>query len=396
MSSSHKRFKSIDTNLLHAGAIRPNIEDSVVTPIFQTSTYLTGGDRDYDDVRYVRCSNTPNHAVLHARIAAIESAESALVTASGMAAITTAILSIVKTGDHILTQRCLYGGTQMFLNEDAKGLGIDHMPIDLNDPSSWRKALKPKTKLLYVESISNPLMEVGDLKAIVAFAREHNLVTIIDNTFPSPVNFRPIEIGFDLVVHSATKYLNGHSDIGAGAIVGSQARITKATKLLNHLGGMLDPHACFLLERGMKTMGLRVRQQNQNALQLAQFLSKRDEVSEVRYPGLSSDAGHKFAEKLFDGYGGMLAFYLKSDAMAEPFLNSVTIPLHAVSLGGVESLVVRPSRSSHAGLTAKEREALGVTDALIRVSVGIENIDELIEDFSAALSMSHVKEAKRA
>ncbi len=237
-----------------------------------------------------------------------------------------------------------------------------------------------------METISNPLMEVGDLEAVAGFARSHGLISVIDNTFATPVGFRPREHGFDLVVHSATKYLNGHSDIGAGVVIGSAEHVDRVRHLQLHFGGVLDPHACFLFERGLKTLALRVGRQNDNALALARFLDGRPEVRAVRYPGLPSDPGHAVASRLFDGYGGMLSFYADSAARAERFVERVRIPLHAASLGCVETLVVRPSRSSHLGMTAEERAKLGITDDLIRVSVGIENVDELIEDFSRALA----------
>jgi cystathionine beta-lyase/cystathionine gamma-synthase len=240
-----------------------------------------------------------------------------------------------------------------------------------------------------VEAISNPLMEVGDLEAVVAFAREHNLISMIDNTFATPVNFRPLEIGIDLVMHSATKYLNGHSDIVAGAVIGSETHVHKVRHLLLHLGGSMDPHACFLLERGLKTLVLRVARQNENAGRLAEFLAGRPEIRQVNYPGLPSDPGHAFARKLFSGYGGMLSFYAESAETAEAFLRRVKIPLHAASLGGVETLVVRPSRSSHLGQTPEDRERLGITDDLIRVSVGIEDADELVADFKQAIAGSN-------
>ncbi len=232
-----------------------------MTPVFQSANYLMADEGSYDAVRYIRLHNSPNHHTLHARLAAIESGESALVTSSGMAAISASILAFVDQGDHILVQPTLYGGTQNLLDEDAPRFGISHSAIDLTDPegaAAWERALRPETRMVYVEAISNPLMEVFDLEAVVSFAREHDLVTLIDATFASPVLFRPLEIGFDLVVHSATKYLNGHSDIVAGAVVGSTEKVDSVRLLQGHLGAALDPHACFLLERGLKTLALLV------------------------------------------------------------------------------------------------------------------------------------------
>ncbi len=381
-------FKTLDTNLVHAGRPRPHVEGAVVTPVFQSANYLMGDEATYDAVRYIRLSNSPNHHTLQARLAAIESAEAALVTASGMAAISTVILANLGSGEHLLTQRTLYGGSQSFLDQDANRLGISHSAIDIADPDgagSWERALRPQTRMIYVESISNPLMEVGDLEAVVAFARQHDLVSVIDNTFATPVNFRPIELGFDLVVHSATKYLNGHSDLVAGAVIGSASAVDRVRHLLLHLGGSLDPHACFLLERGLKTLALRIGRQNDTAAKLARFLEAHRAVRKVNYPGLASDPSHRYAGRLFSGYGGMLSFYLEDAERAERFLDHVTLPIHAASLGGVESLVVRPSRSSHLGLEPEDRERLGITDNLIRVSVGIEDAEELIADFGQAL-----------
>ena len=388
MPDYSKRFKTVDTNAVHAGAPEPSIEGAVIAPVFQSANYLMVEEDTYDAIRYIRLSNSPNHLTLQARLAVLESGEAALVTGSGMAAITAAILAFVGKGDHILAQRTLYGGTQSFLDEDAPRFGIDTSVIDIADPrgaEAWAEQVRPDTKLVYVESISNPLMEVGDLEAVVAFARQHDLLTVIDNTFATPVNFRPLEIGIDLVVHSATKYLNGHSDIVAGAVIGSKEKVGKIRHLLLHLGGALDPHACFLLERGMKTLPLRVRRQCDTAQRLAEMLEQRPEVKKVNYPGLESDPGHAFASRLFTGFGGMLSLYLEDAARAETFLDRVRIPLHAASLGGVETLVVQPARSTHLGQSEEDRQRLGITDELVRISVGIEDPDELEADFEQAL-----------
>ncbi|MDX1644065.1 MAG: aminotransferase class I/II-fold pyridoxal phosphate-dependent enzyme [Thermoanaerobaculia bacterium] len=388
MTEHRDTFRTLATNLVHAGAPRPPIEGAVVTPIFQSANYLMADEASYDAVRYVRLHNSPNHHTLHARLAAIESGEAALVTASGMAAITAAILAFVGQGEHLLVQKTLYGGTQNFLDEDAPRLGLEVSAIDLADPqgaAAWERALRPETRMLYVEAISNPLIEVFDLEAVVEFARAHDLVTLIDATFASPVVFRPLEIGFDIVVHSATKYLNGHSDLVAGAVVSDAETVDRIRHLQLHLGAALDPHACYLLERGLKTLALRVERQCATALALAERLARHPKVRRVNYPGLAGDSGHAVARRLFRGFGGMLSFYVDSAATAEQFLERVRIPLHAASLGGVESLVVRPSRSSHLGMPVEDRRRLGITDELIRVSTGIEDTDELIEDFERAL-----------
>lgn len=382
---SHK-YKTLETNLVHAGSPRPNIAGAVATPIFQSANYLMAGETEYDAVRYIRLSNSPNHLALAGKLAAIEGGEDALVTASGMAAITATILTHAGAGDHLLAQKTLYGGTQTFLDEDAPRFGLSYTSFDTAaDPAGWENLVKENTRSVYVEAISNPLVEVGDLRAVVAFAKKHNLVSVIDNTFTSPVNFRPLEIGFDVVIHSATKYLNGHSDIVAGAIITTAERIKTIKHSLNHLGGALDPHACFLLERGLKTLALRVRKQNENAARLAAWLNDHPHVTEVRHPSLESSPGHKFAKELFDGFGGMVSFYTDTDERADKFLETVKIPLHAASLGGVETLVGKPASHSHSGLTVEQRNKLGISDSLIRVSVGIEDVGELIEDFATGL-----------
>jgi cystathionine beta-lyase/cystathionine gamma-synthase len=381
--ATHAR-RRLETELQHAGA-DTHIAGAVIHPIFQSANYLMGDEDAYDALRYIRLNNSPNHTQLHARLAALESAEAALVTSSGMSAITATLLAFLQSGDHVLAHRSLYGGTQTFLEHDAPPLGIETTFIDMAQPSGWEAARRPNSRVLYVEGISNPLMEVGDLRAAVDFARQHDLVSIIDNTFLSPVNFRPIELGFDLVVHSATKYLNGHSDLVAGAVVGSAAHVDRVRLKQAHLGGSLDPHACFLLERGLRTLSLRVERHGSNAMRMATFLESHAKVRKVQYPGLPSHPGHGWASELFAGFGGMLSFYLQKAAMAAPFLAALRIPLHAASLGATVSLVVQPARSSHLGLTAEERQRQGMTEDLIRLSVGIESIDDLIEDFEQAL-----------
>lgn len=383
-----RTFKNLETNLLHAGRPVPNIEGAVVSPIFQSANYLVGEEAEYGQVRYIRLNNSPNHEILHHRLATIEATEAALVTSSGMAAITSTILAFAANGDHVIAHDSLYGGAQSWFMHDAPRLGIAYTPVDATNPAGWDAALKPSSKIFYVEGITNPMMQVLDLETVVRFAREHGLLTVIDNTFPSPVNFRPAEMGFDVVLHSATKYLNGHSDIVAGVVAGSQRNVDTIRHVVNHMGGALDPHACFLLERGLKTLALRVERQNQNALALARFLAEHPKVRRVHYPGLEADPGYKRARQLFKGCGGMLAFYTHSAEQATRVLERLRIPMHAASLGCVESLVVRPSRTSHLGLTPQERQKLGVTDELIRVSVGIESVDELIADFDQALAAS--------
>ncbi len=355
-------------------------------PVFQSAMYETAGEKSYDDITYIRLNNTPNAQALADKLASLENAESALVTASGMAAISTSLLTVLSAGDHLLAQDCLYGGTHDFVTRDLEKFGISYTFIDGNDPESWEKKVRPNTKAVYIETISNPLMQVPDLEAVVEFAKHNKLVSIIDNTFASPINFRPPEHGFDLSVHSATKYLNGHSDIVAGAVIGGSELVEKITHRLNHLGGSLDPHAAFLLHRGVKTLAVRVKCQNESALQIARFLEKHPGISKVNYPGLESHPDHGRARSLFDGFGGMMSFELRGGVeAAELFMRKARLPIVAPSLGGVETLMTRPSRTSHSGMLVDERRRLGISDELIRFSVGIEAANDIITDLDQAL-----------
>jgi cystathionine beta-lyase/cystathionine gamma-synthase len=380
------RYTSIDTRLVHAGEPRPLIKGAVTMPVFQSSTFEYGGEEETEDITYIRLNNTPNHRALHEKLAAVEGGESALVTASGMAAVSAALFAALKPGDRLLMQKGVYGGTYAFATRDLKELGIEVDFVDGNDPGSWRKALTPQTKVLYVESIGNPLMEVPALEEAAAFAREYGLMAMIDSTFTSPVNFRPPEHGFDLSIHSCTKYLNGHSDIVAGALIGRRELVAAAARKLVHLGGPLDPHACFLLQRGMKTLRLRVEAQNRGAGELASFLSSHSKITRVKYPGLEGTAGHERARRLFDGFGGMLSFEVRGGAdAADELLRRLELPISAPSLGGVESLITRPATTSHASMNPEARRAQGISDALIRYSVGIEAPADLIADLRQAL-----------
>ncbi len=382
-----KTIRALETKLIHSGEPSPRFEGAVSMPIFQSATFAYRGETNYHALRYIRLNNTPNHIVLHQKLAAIENAEAALVAASGMAAISTTLLTLLRAGDHLLAQDCLYGGTYDLLTTELPRLGISIDFIDGADPQGWRRLMRPNTRAIYVETISNPLLQVADLREVVKFAREHGLVSIIDNTFASPVNFRPAESGFDLSLHSGTKYLNGHSDIVAGAVIGRADLIETINRGLGHLGGSLDPHACFLLHRGMKTLAVRMRHQNESALRLARFLEQHPGVAAVHYPGLERHPHHLRACELFDGFGGMLSFELKGGVeAADAFLGRITLAISAPSLGGVESLITRPATTSHAGMTREQRQAAGISDGLIRFSVGLEAAEDLIDDFARAFA----------
>lgn len=378
---------SISTQLIHAGEPQPRIEGSVCMPVFQSANFVATDEGQYDAIKYARLNNTPNHTALHLKLAAIENGEAALILGSGMAAIGTTLFGLLKSGDHVLVQKTVYGGTFSILSEDLKRFGVDTDFVDAGDPATWAAKLKPSTKMFYVESISNPLMEVPALSEVVDFARRKNLYSVIDNTFATPVNFRPLDLGFNISLHSATKYLNGHSDIVAGAVIGTKDLIARIAHSAAHLGGSLDPHACFLLQRGMKTLSLRMQHHNTAALRIARHLSEHRAIRSVNYPGLESSSSHARAKEYFSGFGGMLSFELKDVEKTASFLNALKYPLLAASLGGVESLVILPARSSHLGMTPEERHAAGIGEGLIRYSVGIEDPVDLIADLDQALNI---------
>ena len=379
-------YRHIETQLVHAGEPLPRIGGAVEMPIFQSATYEYAGEGSYHDVRYLRINNTPSQLALHAKLAVLEGGEAALVTSSGMAAISTTLLTVLAPGEHLLAQSGLYGGTHELVAGEFPRLGIERDFLDADRRDTWAALLRPNTRAIYVEAMTNPLLEVADLEGIVQFAREHGLISIIDNTFATPINFRPLTAGFDLCLHSATKYLNGHTDIVAGAVIGTAENIERIRHRANHLGGSLDPHAAFLLKRGLKTLALRVRYQNDSTQRIAEFLQAQPAVVRVNYPGLESHPRHARARRLFAGYGGVLSFELEGgERRAEDFARRVRIPAVAPSLGGVQTLLTRPATTSHAGLTREERLRLGISDGLLRLSVGIEATDDLLEDFHQAL-----------
>jgi len=375
------------TAAVHAGEGRDASHGSIAMPLYQSSTYELGEDLEFDDIRYVRLNNTPNQQAVSRKLAALESCEAGLVTPSGAAAVSMALLAHLERGDHVIAQEGVYGGTRKLLDslEATHGIRVTYVAGD--DVEAWEQARTEKTRVLYVESLTNPCLDIAALDEAVVFARRHRLVSIIDNTFPTPINLRPAELGFDVVVHSASKSLNGHSDVVAGAIVGAQGPIERVRRFMNRMGVCLDPRACYLLMRGLKTLPLRMQAQNANGLALAKHLSLREDVERVRYPGLEGDPAYPAARRWFSGFGGVVTFTPKGGlARAQAILEKLRLPRIAPSLGGVETLICRPANTSHAGLPAATRESLGVTDAMLRVSLGIEAIEDLIEDFDQALA----------
>ena len=359
----------------------------MVFPIYQGTVYSVEPGTGYHDIPYIRLNSTPSQRYLHDKLAALEGAQAAVGTASGMAAVTTTLLSVLRAGDHLLASDCLYGGTHDFLTSHAEDLGWRYSFVDVHRPETWAAARAPQTRAFLAETITNPLMRVGLLREIADFGRREGLLTVIDNTFATPVNFQPLQAGFDLCFHSATKYLGGHSDLVAGAVMGSADLVDRVRRTLNHYGGSLDPHTGFLLARGIKTLALRVRANNDNATALASFLAGHPQVAAVNYPGLASHPDHKHAAELLSGFGGMLSLRLRGgEVAAQALLDAVQLPFVAPSLGGVETLITRPATTSHAGMSPEDRERLGITADLIRVSCGIEGTQDLIADFDQALA----------
>ncbi|HCW09213.1 MAG TPA: cystathionine beta-lyase [Cytophagales bacterium] len=374
-----KRSTSKLTQSVHIGSHGDSIYGGLVNPIYTSSAY------SYDtEVRYPRYFNTPNQKAVVEKIAALENAEDGLLFSSGMAAIMTSIFALLKAGDHILFQNDLYGGTHHAALTELNRYGIEFSMYDTDDIRKFENEIKPNTKVIYIETPSNPLLKIVDIAAIAKLAKKHKITTIIDNTFASPVNQNPIDFGIDVVTHSGTKYIGGHSDLCCGVAVASKKLIEKIKATAMHFGGSYDAHAAYLVERSLKTIVLRVTQQNKNAMAIAKFLESNTKVSAVYYPGLKSHPSYSIAKRqMKGGFGGMLSFDVKGDP--EKFLKKLKLIRKAVSLGGVESTITQPVKTSHAKLTSDERKKLGISDKMMRLSVGIEEATDLIDDLAQAL-----------
>lgn len=374
------------TLAVHAGEPQPPIEGAVSMPIFQSSTYSLGEPEEFDDIRYVRLNNTPNQSALGEKLAALEGTEAAVVTPSGTAAISAAFLAHLGAGDHVIAPEQVYGGTRKILDRLSARHGVEVSFVPYGEVAAIEHALRPRTRLLYVEPLVNPTLRVPPLDELVALARRHGLLSVADNTLLTPHNFQPAAFGFDLVLHSASKYLNGHSDVVAGVVAGAAGRVREVQKVLNLFGVCLDPHACYLLQRGLKTLPLRVDAQNASALALAEALRPCAGVERVFYTGLREDPSHARAARWFSGHGGLLSLRLSGGVpAAERLLARLRYARVAPSFGGAETFASRPATTSHAGLPAELRRAMGVSDDLVRVAVGLEDPADLIEDFRQAL-----------
>lgn len=376
---------SLATLLLRAGRTPGGSGDPVVLPLTQSVNYRQAIGTD-DGLLYPRYGNAPTADVVQRRLAAVEGAEAGLVLASGMGATACALLALLRPGDHLVASKWIYGGVRRLFMEEFQTMGIEVTLVDPLETRGWRKRLRKETRAIFVESPTNPTCRVLDLRHISHLTQEVGLALVVDSTFASPVNFRPLQFGADVVIHSATKYLNGHNDVLAGVVLGTAPYIEEVRQKMIVWGQAPDPFACWLLERGLKTLDVRIRRQNENALQVAQWLEAQSAVRRVHYPGLPTHADHAIAASSMEGYGGMLAFELDGAPAAERFLHRLSLVIHASSLGGVDSLACEPRFTSHAHLTAAERDDIGIPDGFIRLSVGIEAADDIIADLAHALS----------
>lgn len=379
------RRHGLSTISIHGSPHRGADWSPVATPIFQSATFRNpvGGS---DEVLYTRYGNNPNQVALARKYALLEGAESAIFLASGMAATALAHLAVLRPGDHLISSRWIYGGTRVLFDGEFARHGISVTYVDPDKPRDWRKAVTKNTRAIFVEALTNPTMRVLNVPLLAKLASEDGIALLVDATFASPINFRPLEHGADIVITSATKYLSGHSDVIAGAIAGSDTVIEEVTRLMRAWGPSIDPHAAWLTERGLKTLALRVERCNENAMAVAKWASDRPEFSAVHYPGLKSHPDHALAGKLFDGYGGLVGLALKGGTTAaQKMLRRLKVITHAPSLAGVESLVSEPRLTSHKSLSAGERASLGIPDGFLRLSCGCEDADDLINDLASAL-----------
>ena len=370
------------TLCVHAGTYLDKATGGACSPIFTSTAYAFPNPANANI--YPRYFNTPNQQVINRKLAALEKGEAAVVFGSGMAAISTLLLAYLKPGDHAIFQNDLYGGTMHFINRELSRLGVQ---VSWGaSAAEFAAALRPETRLMYVESPSNPLLRCVDLEAVAALGKSRGALTVIDSTFATPINQNPLTLGIDAVIHSATKYLNGHSDVNAGVVVAAAAIVQRVASGALNYGGMLDAHACAQLERGLKTLALRMARHNENGLAVARFLESHPAVARVNYPGLASHPDHALAKRQMRGFGGMLSFELNQASQVDLLLSRLRLVMPALSLGGVESLICVPSRTSHRAMTPAERQRAGISDGLVRVSVGIEDVEDLVGDFAQALA----------
>jgi cystathionine beta-lyase len=381
-----KKDFMINTKCVHAGKYIDENSLGINTPIYPSTVYLFPNNQNI--IRYPRNYNIPTQTAVAEKLAAMEYGECGLVFSSGMAAITTVLFTFLKSNDHAIFQSGLYGGTQRFIKSELPRYGIEIDIVESNNPEVYKKVINDNTKLIFIESPTNPLLDILDLRAISELTSDNDILTIVDNTFATPINQNPLKLGVDIVIHSGTKYLNGHSDVSCGAVI-TDEKLMKSIKstAINH-GGVLDVNSCFQLERGLKTLGLRVERQNKNAQLLAEFLSAQPLVKKVFYPGLPSHNGYDIAKTQMNGFGGMVSFELVGDSvLAKKFVKALNLITPAVSLGGVESILCFPAETSHNEIPEQERKQQGISDSLVRLSVGIEDYNDLANDLKNAFDV---------
>ena len=372
--------KKIGTKCVHSGNIVDDKFHGSISPIYPATTY------DYRKTdTYPRYFNTPNQLALSRKISDLESAEDSILFGSGLGAVSSTMFSFLKSGDHVILHDSIYGGTINLVNTEFKKFNIDFTYIDINDVDLLKSTIKKNTRIIYFETPTNPLLQIIDISLISSLAKENDIISIIDNTFASPINQNPINFGIDLVIHSATKYLGGHSDILAGSVSGAKEHIEKIKKSGINYGANLSDYTVWLLERSIKTLSVRVNAQNQNALDLAKFLDDNSLIKKVFYPGLKNHLSHEIASKQMNGFGGMMSFEVTDKINSEDFVSDLKIISPTMSLAGVESSITSPSKTSHKKVDPQIRKKLGISDNLLRFSVGIEDIDDLMLDLDKSL-----------
>ena len=378
-----KKINGVGTKCVHSGDLIDDRFKGATSPIFPSTAY---DFIDVEDDKYPRYFNTPNQLALSKKIADLENCEAALLFGSGIAAIFTSLFSFIKSEDHVIFQGSIYGGTLNLVIKEFKKFNIEYSLVDSFDIKEYEMEIKENTKIIFIESPSNPLLKVIDLQAISNLSKKNNLISIIDNTFSSPINQNPSDFGIDIIIHSATKYLGGHSDILAGALASTKSNIDKIIESSINYGGNLSEYTVWLLERSIKTLSLRVNKQNENALKVADYLSNHEKVNAVHYPGLKTHPDYELSSKQMKGFGGMLSFELSNLEEAVLFTRKIKLIKSAMSLGGVESTICSPSLTSHSKISKEERENLGIFDGLLRFSVGIEDHNDIINDLKQAFS----------
>lgn len=389
MTLRKKTTTGLSTAAIHGDGPSHHPGDGVAPPIFQSSTFVrTPGPGD-DDVLYTRYGNNPNQIRLAQRLAKLEGAEAAIFVASGMGATALAHLSVLRPGDHLVSSDWIYGGTRKLFVEEFQQLGIEVSFVNPDKRRDWRSKIRKNTRAIFIESPTNPNMRILDVDWLSVLTREEGIPLLIDSTFASPMNFRPLEHGADIVIHSVTKYLNGHTDVIAGAVAGSAAVIEEVKHRMRVWGQAIDPHCAWMIERGMKTLGVRLERHNKTGLEVAKWLEGQSKVKKVHYPGLPSHPDHALAKKTLDGFGGMVGVELTGGPKAaERCIKALRIITHAPSLGGCESLVSEPRFTSHAAMTAEQRADAGIPDGFMRISLGLEDADDLMADLARGLAAS--------